>query len=1031
MVPQDIPAKAKRPVDERISELQAEIDALLQENNELRLADTEHKKDEEALRRENERVGAILSALDTGQSLVEPDMTIVWVNQKAREFFPEYEPIGQKCHRLFEGLSEPCEVCAARAAFSTGEVTRIEKFVPYRGRWFDIVAQPIKDGSGEVVRVLESFTDITERKHVEEALRESEAKYRTLVETALDIVLIHDGDRILYINPTGVTLLGAPSPDEILGRKVLEIVHPDFRDRVRENYTKDLRGEPSPAAQFQILRLDGTSFWVEGKGVRTSIAGTPVVQVIMRDITERKQAEDALRESQAALEKAQKMTHIGNWIWDLRTNRTVVSRELVRIYGVDTYGPEADNSVFQNSTHPDDRKMVEEAVRRAIAEQTKLSVDCRIIRPDGEVRFIHSEGEVVLDDAGHPIQFFGTDQDITERKHAEEALRESEEKYRNLVELAPEPIAVHRQGVLVYVNAPCVALFGGEKREDLVGKPILQFVHPDNHELVRERIRQVAETGATVPRIAEKFMKLDGQVVDVEVVATPITFENLPSIMVFFRDITERKHAEEALRHQAEMFQRLIDTIPAMVAIFDPKLQEFRFNRAFREILGWTEEDAAKGDFMALAYPDPEYRAEVSAFMRSLEPVWRDWKTTAKDGSIVESSWANIGLSDDTLIGIGVDIRERKRAEEAVRESRAKLEAALASMTDAVFISDAEGRFIEFNDAFSTFHRFGNKSECYRTLAEYPDYIDVYFADGTPTPLDMWAVPRALRGETGTNEVYILQRKDTGETWVGSYSFAPIRDKDGRIVGSVIVARDITEQKLAEDALVRHTEDLTRLHNDLEVANREANLYLDILTHDIGNTENVSNLYADLLIETLDGEAAGYMKKLQRSIQKSIEILGTVSTIRRIHRTTTELKPIDLEAAVRVVMEDYPASTFLYSGTDHQVEADDLLPVVFNNLIGNAVKFGGPDVTIAVAVEEDDGFVRVSVEDTGPGVPDDEKEEIFHLYEMKKRGVGEGLGLYLVQILVERYGGKVWVDDRVPGTPEKGAAFKFTLRKTT
>jgi PAS domain S-box-containing protein len=141
------------------------------------------------------------------------------------------------------------------------------------------------------------------------------------------------------------------------------------------------------------------------------------------------------------------------------------------------------------------------------------------------------------------------------------------------------------------------------------------------------------------------------------------------------------------------------------------------------------------------------------------------------------------------------------RTERGLRESRAKLEAALASMTDAVFISDAEGRFIDFNDAFVTFHRFRNKDECSKSFTDYPDILEMFFADGTPAPTDMWAVPRALRGETATNAEYSLRRKDTGETWVGSYSFSPIRDKDGAIVGSVVVGRDITERKRAEEAL--------------------------------------------------------------------------------------------------------------------------------------------------------------------------------------------------------------------------------------
>ena len=158
-------------------------------------------------------------------------------------------------------------------------------------------------------------------------------------------------------------------------------------------------------------------------------------------------------------------------------------------------------------------------------------------------------------------------------------------------------------------------------------------------------------------------------------------------------------------------------------------------------------------------------------------------------------------------------VTERKRAEQELRESKAKLDAALASMTDAVFVSDAAGNFIDFNEGFATFHRFRSKAECAKTFAEYPDILDVFMATGELAPVEMWAVPRALRGETVTNAEYTLRRKDTGETWVGSYSFGPIRDKVGAIVGSVVVGRDITEHKRAEQAL---QESATRLATILD-----------------------------------------------------------------------------------------------------------------------------------------------------------------------------------------------------------------------
>ena len=179
--------------------------------------------------------------------------------------------------------------------------------------------------------------------------------------------------------------------------------------------------------------------------------------------------------------------------------------------------------------------------------------------------------------------------------------------------------------------------------------------------------------------------------------------------------------------------------------------------------------------------------------------------------------------SNRGLVALHLELDERvrqrtaelARANDALRASRAKLEAALAGMTDAVFISDVEGQFIDFNEAFAAFHRFRNKDECSRILAEYPDIFDVFLPDGTQAPLETWAVSRALQGEKGTSVEYTLRRKDTGETWVGSYSFAPIRDKNGAIVGSVVVGRDVTGRKRREERIAK----LARLYAVLSRVN--------------------------------------------------------------------------------------------------------------------------------------------------------------------------------------------------------------------
>jgi PAS domain S-box-containing protein len=174
------------------------------------------------------------------------------------------------------------------------------------------------------------------------------------------------------------------------------------------------------------------------------------------------------------------------------------------------------------------------------------------------------------------------------------------------------------------------------------------------------------------------------------------------------------------------------------------------------------------------------------------------------------------------------DVGERRRSEELLRTSRAKLEAAMSSMADAIVITDAVGKYVDFNEAFAAICRFKSKEECARSLSELRNIIEVLDAHGDPEPVENWAVPRALRGETGTSVEYTIRRKDTGETWIGSYTFSPIRAQDGTIVGSVMTARDITEQKRAARLLATTLERfyliLSNLNSGVLLVNKDGRI---------------------------------------------------------------------------------------------------------------------------------------------------------------------------------------------------------------
>ncbi len=261
------------------------------------------------------------------------------------------------------------------------------------------------------------------------------------------------------------------------------------------------------------------------------------------------------------------------------------------------------------------------------------------------------------------------------------------------------------------------------------------------------------------------------------------------------------------------------------------------------------------------------------------------------------------------------DITERRRAEAALQESREKLDIALASMSDAVFISDAQGRLVEFNDAFATFHRFRNKAECFGNLDEYARILDLFLPDGRPAERDRWPSRRALDGETGTSVEYHLQRRDTGERWIGSYSFAPLRDDRGKITGAVVTARDVTELRSAQFELEASHANLQRLVGALDKTQEEERRRIARELHDdLQQTLAAIRMEAEAFDGTRrDGDELGPVLARIDDLAKT-----AVTSTRRI---VNDLRPQAMEEMGLVGALDALASRFAQrTGTTCEVE---------------------------------------------------------------------------------------------------------------
>jgi len=198
------------------------------------------------------------------------------------------------------------------------------------------------------------------------------------------------------------------------------------------------------------------------------------------------------------------------------------------------------------------------------------------------------------------------------KRELEAKILASEERYRQLVEISPDAIAVHCQGKITFVNQSAVRLMGAETPADILGKSVLEFVHPRHREMVKQRIMEILEAGKSVPAIEEQFLRLDGSTIDVEVAATPTTFDGMKAVQLIARDITERKKTEEAKkqleeirRRQEERHKEVVENIfrfvPEGVLVLTDKLQHFKHNRMFDEIvkrysaqLGYTKSELAE-----------------------------------------------------------------------------------------------------------------------------------------------------------------------------------------------------------------------------------------------------------------------------------------------------------------------------------------------------------------------------------------------------------------------------------------------------
>ena len=300
-------------------------------------------------------------------------------------------------------------------------------------RWMLGRGIAVRDANGEAVRVAGSQADINERKRAEASLQGAESRYRMLVERMPAVVYIQEigsPDSAAYMSPQIESLTGY-TPEECKNPDLRwRMVHPEDRGQMQAEDQRTVEPGEVITTEYRVLHRDGRTVWVRNESVivEDEASGSRYWQGFMVDITERKRAEEELRRSEMNLAEAQRIAHLGSWEWDVRSGETSWSDEVFRMYGFEPGAFVPSLERMMEAVHPDDRDTVRQAVHDALYANRPYDFEHRVLRPDGTVRWIHRRAEVVRGEGGEPLRMVGTVHDVTERRRAEEELRQAKEE---------------------------------------------------------------------------------------------------------------------------------------------------------------------------------------------------------------------------------------------------------------------------------------------------------------------------------------------------------------------------------------------------------------------------------------------------------------------------------------------------------------------------------------------------------------------------------------------------------------------------
>ncbi len=879
-------------------------------------------------------------------------------------------------------------------------------------------ARAIRDSNGKTLYYDGTVEDITERRLAEETLKASESKLRAILDNSHDAIGVHVNGLWEMCNPATLGLFGISSANELIGTSILNVIAPNERQRITDFVHNRMEGTGAPLAYVtRGLRTDGTEFDMDVALSSYTLENKLHVHVILRDITERKRTEDGLRESESRFRQLAELAVEGIAI----TERGIFVDANARLAAMLGYklGEMVGRSVA-DFIAPDSRALV----LRHISENYEGSYEHHLLRKDGSTFLVESHARMMMW-KGKTIRVTAL-LDITERKRAEEALYESQLRYRATVEQSNDGITIaDLDGRYIMVNLAFCKMTGYTEEEllkmrvmDLVPKQTSQKLFP-----------QVAKENKTGIRELELIRK-DGTTFIALISGSSLEIDKNHYVQGIVQDITERKRAEEALTYERNLLKALMDNIPDHLYFKDKESRFLKISKSLANKFGLDNPAQVVGktdfDFFTKEHARPAFEDEQKILKSGIGIIDLEEKESYADGRQAWVSTTKVPLRDAQgkiigTFGISRDINARKQAE----QERQRLMTAFEQTVEAIVVTDPRGIIQYVNPAFERITGFTRQE----AIGQTPSIMksgrqNVGYYE------NLWKTISTGRKWIGS---FINKKKD-GTLFTDETSISPVFNEKGEIINYVAVKRDITSELSLETQLIQ----AQKLESVGTLASGIAHDFNNILGIIMGHTSLLERLLENS--QMYSESVAAIMKATQRgtSLVKQLMLFA--------RKTEALLESVKInkiiEEITKLLQETFPRtitiSTSLQQDLPTIVADSGQIHQVLLNLLVNARDAIEKSGTISITTYTTEGetinsrfprataqqYITVEIADTGIGMDEATRQRIFEpFFTTKGIGKGTGLGLAVVFGIVEHHGG--FIDVR--STPGNGTVFTVYL----